>query len=100
MHTCFDAPNLSTPKFVYEWAERQTELSLKFMNDGKGMSSTSEGRKQKREMMIALDRAFKERASTELHADYLMIYRDLFFKHLEDPGTFENFRFFDVPNSD
>lgn len=100
MHTCFTAPSLPTQEFIYEWAGRQTELSVQYRKDGIGMSKTPDGRQKKRAMMKALDAVFQNRASLDLRTDYISTYRKLFLDHLEDPGTFENFRFFFVPDSD
>ena len=100
MHTCFDAPSLPNSEFIYEWAGRQTELSLKYQKTGIGMSDCTEGRRKKREMLMALEAAFKNRASLDLRTEYISRYRKIFVDHLEDPGTFENFRFFRVPESD
>ena len=100
MHTCFSAPSLPDKEFIYEWAGRQTELSLNYQKTGIGMSNSPEGRKKKREMLSALDMAFKNRASLDLRTEYISRYRKVFVDHLEDPGTFENFRFFCVPESD
>lgn len=81
---------------MYEWAAYQAALSVDYLKTGKGNSATPDTAFCKRQMMEKLQNAFKTRGNPEDWGKY----RDLFDKHLEDPGTLENFRYFCVPDSD
>ena len=102
-YTCRDAKTIlrsGKAAFIYAWAGYQSELSMAYKKTRQGMSSTPEGKRKKAAMLAALDQAIATRASHKIKTTYSSEYRGLFEQHLEDPGTYENFRFFEVPSSD
>ena len=99
--TCMDIPitsglgNMPEDK-MYDWASYQTALTSEFLKTKQGVSATKAGLKKKEEMLGRLKSAFRSRGNVNDYAKYA----EMFEKHLEDPGTLENFRFFCVPDSD
>jgi len=81
---------------IYEWAAYQAALSVSYTKSGEGSSRDPETAFAKRRMLESLEKAFKKRGDEKAWKSC----RDLFSKHLEDPGTLENFRYFCVPDSD
>ena len=81
---------------IYEWAAYQAALSVDYARTKKGSSYTPTGAFAKRAMLKRLEEAFLSRGNA---GDWSK-YSELFAKHLEDPGTLENFRYFCVPDSD
>lgn len=87
------------PHMVYEWANRQAELSVLYKRGQ--MEASSKGaltHMRKKEMLERVRKALVERSNftpDEIDSRLAQVS-----KYLEDPGLLENFEYFDIPSSD
>lgn len=107
MHTAWDVKRDIIPrdyghlpiKAIKEWATDQTIASTTYAaGDLLGLSATETGRVKKRKMLARVEDALKTRSNFTKEEITRRI--EQVSDHLEDPGLFMNFEYFDVPSSD